>query len=176
MAKNWTIRETRKSDAQALFALMLVGWLDTYINEEAGVSQEFVLETSIGRLRYDFFEKECRFYYLENSIDNMHFVAEDINGVIVGFIHSRREDGKQVLEGLYTYKEFHGSGLAQDLVGKFLDWENKSLDSEVGTVEYNRRAIRFYEKVGFRDNGVRYNLFDVIPCIDMVKKNVKEER
>ena len=42
---------------------------------------------------------------------------------------------------------------------------------KIGVVEYNTRAIRFYEKLGFEPNGIKYKIRDIIPCIDMVKKN-----
>ena len=164
MQKKWKIRETRKTDVQAMFALLLVGWLDTYVNEEAGVTREVILNIRLGSLGYKFYSEDCR------------YVAQDSNGVIVGMIHANRVDGKQILQGLYLYKEFHGSGLAQELIAKFIEWEDKTMDSEVGLVEYNERAKRFYQKLGFTELTAEYMLYDKIPCIDMVKKNVKREK
>jgi RimJ/RimL family protein N-acetyltransferase len=176
MEKKWTIRETRKSDAQAIFSIMLIGWLDNYINEDEKVDREFVLRDRLRTLEYEFFRDECRYSYFENTKNNMHFVAEDVNGVIIGFIHGIRNEDIQSLEGLYLYREFHGTGLAQELASRFLEWEDKERNSEVGAVAYNGRAIRFYEKLGFAPNGVTYLLKDKIPCIDLVKKNVGEEK
>ena len=56
---NWTIRETKKSDAQAIFSLLFVSWLDTYVNNKIGVTEEFIIESEIHRLTYDFYKNGC---------------------------------------------------------------------------------------------------------------------
>lgn len=176
MENKWTIRQTKKSDAQAMFALLLIGWLDTYVNESVGVTREFILNIRLSSLNYKFYTEDCKYENFENNDNNLHYVAQDPNGVIIGMIHANRIDGKQILEGLYLYKEFHGTGLAQELTAKFIEWEDKSMDSHVGLVKYNERAKRFYQKLGFTELTAEYMLYDKIPCIDLVKKNVKEEK
>lgn len=173
---NWTIRETKKSDAQAIFSLLFVSWLDTYVNNKIGVTEEFIIESEIHRLTYDFYKNGCKYEYFENTKDNMHLVAIDDNDIIVGFVHCRREGGKQYLNGLYLYPEFKGSGLAQDFAKIFLEWENKEMNTELGVVEYNARAITFYERLGFEPNGVKYMVKEKITCIDMVKKNIESKK
>lgn len=174
MEKKWTIRQTKRSDAQGIFILLLMGWLDTYINDEIGVTREFILDRRVNSLSYRFFKEECRYEYFENNDNNLHYIAEDEDGLIVGVIHGSKEEGVQELEGLYVYKELQGSGLAQELARKFIEWEDQGVISKVNVVEYNARAIKFYEKLGFKDSGGRNLFIDKIPCIDMTKKNLVE--
>lgn len=176
MKKKWTIRETKRSDAQAIFSIIFVGWLDTYVNEELRITKEFIFDSQFRYLGYKFYSEECKFDYFDNTKDNLQLVAVDDNDVVVGFLHCMRTEDTQTLEGMYLYPELKGTGLAQDFAERFFEWEDKSRDSKLGVVEYNSRAIRFYEKLGFEPNRVTYMIRDIIPCIDMVKKNVKEEK
>ena len=171
MESKWTIRETKRSDVQAVFSVIFVSWLDTYVNNDIGVTKEFVFDSQFRYLNYKFYSEDCKFEYFDNTRDNLQLVAVDDNEVVLGFLHCKREGSKQVFEGLYLLPELKGAGLAQDFAARFLGWEDKSIDSELGVVEYNTRAIRFYEKLGFEPNGIKYKIRAIIPCIDMVKKN-----
>lgn len=176
MKNKWTIRDTKKSDIQAITSLLLVSWLDTYVNEDLGITRDYLLERQMKYLTYDFYTNDCKYEYFQNVKDNLHIVAEDKNQIIVGFLHCRRFDNKQIIDGIYLLPEFKGSGLAQEFAKRFEDWEDKTMDTEVGVAEYNDRAIRFYKKLGFEPNGVKYKIRDKIPCIDMVKKNEMENK
>lgn len=176
MSRNWTIRNTNKSDVQSVFSVLLISWLDTYVNDALDITREFILDGQTKMLEYSFFENQCKFEYFQNTKDNLHLVAVDENEIVVGFLHCQRAGGKQFLDGLYLLPEFKGTGLAQEFIRKFDAWEDKYMDTELGVVEYNARAIKFYKNFGFRPNGVKYNFRDKIPCIDMVKTNVKEKR
>jgi GNAT superfamily N-acetyltransferase len=177
MEKKWTIREAKRSDVQGIFMVIFVGWFDTYVNESIGVTREFILSRKLFQLEYGFYRDKLKYEFIENNLDNIHYVAEDKNGVIIGHLHANRDkESGQNLQGLYVYKEMHGTGLAQELARKFEEWEDKDQDSFIHVVEYNKRAIRFYEKLGFVDTGKRDMVSEKIPCAYMVKKNVKEEK
>lgn len=174
MSKKWTIREAKRSDAQGIFMVIFVGWFDTYVNDDLGVTREFILSKKLYQLEYEFYRDKLKYDFLENTDNNLHYVAEDENGVIIGHLHaSRDKEAGQHLQGLYVYKEMHGTGLAQELAAKFEEWEDDAQDSLIHVVEYNLRAIRFYEKLGFVDSGKRDIVYDKIPCVYMVKKNLK---
>jgi ribosomal protein S18 acetylase RimI-like enzyme len=175
MSKQWKIRKTNKSDAQAIFSLILTGRIDTYVNDELGVTRDFILSNELYHPGYGFYKDECNFNYFMNTKDNLHLVAEDENGIIIGSIHCTRDGDGQQINSLYVFKEFHGTGLAQELATEFDKWEDKSQDSWLGVVAYNKRAINFYEKLGFKYNGVKYDIYDKIPCIDMVKLNREDK-
>lgn len=175
MNKRWQIRLTIQSDVQAIFSVLLISWLDTYVNEDLGITRQFILESQLKYLSYEFYETDCKFEYYKNTNDNLHVVAVDSKDIIVGFLHCRRSEDKQTLDGLYVLPEFKGTGLAYEFAERFNDWENNNMDTELGVCEYNTRAINFYKKLGFEPNGVKYKIRDKIPCIDMVKKNEEEK-
>jgi hypothetical protein len=121
MSVNWAIRETRDSDAQALIALLFVSWLDTYENLEAGVTREFILSMNLPHLEYSWLSKKWDYDNFKNTVDNIHFVAVDERGALLGFLHAHRDIEAQHLGGLYVCKEMQGTGLAQNLAAKFLN-------------------------------------------------------
>jgi len=59
------------------------------------------------------------------------------------------------LNKLYVTREFHGKGIAQVLMEKcFAEAENKNYQTMwLGVWEFNFRAQKFYEKLGFRQVG-----------------------
>lgn len=59
------------------------------------------------------------------------------------------------LKRIYIDKAFHGTGIAQELMG-FAERFAKENGFEVlwlGVWEHNKRAKKFYEKMGFKDSG-----------------------
>lgn len=175
MTSKWTIRDTKKSDAQAIFSLIFVSWVDTLVNDEIGVTRDFLINYKIRQLTYDFYRKDCKYDHFQNTKNNLHLVAVDENEAVIGFLHCKRTNEDQELSGLYLFPEFKGAGLAQEFAEKFLQWEDVTTNTTLGVVKYNARAINFYKKLGFVPNGVNYTIADIIPCIDMVKRNVEEK-
>ena len=175
MNKSWTIRRTTNSDIQAIFSLLCTSWLETYVNEDMGITREFLLNIKIEQFTYNFYKNDCKYDHFTNTKDNLHLVAVDQNDIVIGFLHCRRNKGEQELGGLYLFSEFKGTGLAQEFSDEFLEWEDTSFNTTLGVLKYNARAIKFYEKLGFVPNGVEYTINEKIPCIDMIKKNLKEK-
>jgi ribosomal protein S18 acetylase RimI-like enzyme len=48
---------------------------------------------------------------------------------------------------------YHGKGVGDELMTHALCWMGDQADVTLGVIYYNERAIRFYEKFGFRDTG-----------------------
>ena len=68
---------------------------------------------------------------------------------------SSSEHGDVELARFYVHREHHGRGVAQMLMSAVVD-AARELGGEtlwLGVWEHNPRAIRFYEKCGFRDVG-----------------------
>ena len=95
----------------------------------------------------------------ENS---MFFIAE-IEGKIIGYAklieHSTEDcvsdENPIELNKLYVTHEFHGKGIAQVLMEKcFAEAKGKNYQTMwLGVWEFNFRAQKFYEKLGFRQVG-----------------------
>ena len=98
----------------------------------------------------------CDFKDIFGNPDHFYRIAEK-DGEIVGLVHGSQSDGLQNLEALYVDKSEHGKGLAQDLMGLVDEWFDDTLPVKLGVASYNDRAIRFYEKYGFRKFGTERN-------------------
>ena len=63
------------------------------------------------------------------------------------------------LKRIYVHKNFHGKGIAQQLINFVESFakENKYEVVWLGVWEHNLRAKRFYEKSGFTDSGYTHN-------------------
>ena len=98
----------------------------------------------------------------------------EFDGKIVGFIHiTTKQDGRKHLEAIYTSPETFGTGVGQELMEQANVWIGDSPATlEVAT--YNERAIRFYEKNGFKKiEGSDHFYAEKMPVIDMIREGVK---
>jgi ribosomal protein S18 acetylase RimI-like enzyme len=96
------------------------------------------------------------------EIDDAEIVTllvDDVDdGGLVAFAQLRgsaSEFGDVELARFYVDREHHGRGVAQMLMGAAVDAARELGGATVwlGVWEHNARAIRFYEKCGFRDTG-----------------------
>jgi diamine N-acetyltransferase len=99
--------------------------------------------------------------------DDFYFFAE-ADGVPVGYIRFMEDNSNfevadqwksLELKRLYVVKEFHGKGIAQQLMDFFLSFASRHQYQLVwlGVWEYNFRAQKFYAKYGFTDSGHKHD-------------------
>ncbi len=79
------------------------------------------------------------------------WVAYDGSQVAGFIIANRVTDECPEIDWLIVPPEFQGRGVAQKLMEAALDWIGKDTEVKLGVIRYNRRAIAFYEKYGFKD-------------------------
>lgn len=169
---DYTIRLATPRDVEAIRRMQARSWRDTYVNDGAGVSKEWIWRETEKWLTSEQLASSKRF--LSNifvDIEHNFYRVALLNGRVVGFIHaSFNADGKKELGGLYTDRQTHGTGLAQQLMACAEQWfDNDEVVLEV--VAYNVRAIRFYQKAGFEIiDGSTHLLMDTIPLVTMVRK------
>ena len=85
------------------------------------------------------------------------------NGCVIGYLklndaqaQTELNDGKSLeIERIYVLKKFHGAGYGWQLLEKAIAYARKRSKEYVwlGVWEKNQRALRFYEKNGFRRFG-----------------------
>jgi diamine N-acetyltransferase len=95
----------------------------------------------------------------ENSI---FFIAE-IESKMIGYAmlnegateHCIADENPIELNRLYVLKDFHGKGIAEKLMNKCFEiaLEKNFKTMWLGVWEFNYRAARFYEKIGFKKVG-----------------------
>ena len=121
-------------------------WLATYPNAELGITDEMLaayLDREKSRAERIAFSKDR----IKNSQDSKAFVAISDNQV-VGYGVGMYLDGKPTVGAMYVRPEHQGKGLGSQLMQKVLEWLGNE-DIELTVVQYNKKAIKFYQKWGF---------------------------
>jgi ribosomal protein S18 acetylase RimI-like enzyme len=161
-------------DATGIQEVFYKTWLDTYPNEECGITVDDI------EYRYkDHFTDEAlkkRAEKIANMPKDQTFLLAKDKDKVVGVSRVVRHKDNNELQAIYVLPEYQGKG-----IGK-LFWEeakkhfdiNKSIIVVVAS--YNNKAIDFYKKLGFKDTGKRfeYEKFRfksgaIIPMMEMVK-------
>ena len=176
LAPKWTIEEMTPEDVELATEMRLQSWAETYINDEAGVTTEWIEERNARqRSKEKAQSRRERFAAGKEKGTLGAWVARDNSGQIIGsttpFIDN---DGVQHLGSLYVDKQWHGSGIASELMQRVMDWLDSSKDIVLSVVSYNERAKAFYRKWGFVEVQGSDDLFEgVMPEVKMVRKGEK---
>lgn len=169
----YTIEEMTVDDIEPATAMRLQSWLDTYVNEQAGVTREWIEQRNKTQLSEEKIAARLD-RFLENKANGTmnSWVARDDNGTIIGSTTPYIDQaGVQHLGSLYVDKNYHGSDVASQLMQRVVDWFDPTNDIVLGVVSYNERAKAFYEKWGFVEVSDSDHLFDeMIPEVTMIRK------
>lgn len=169
----FTIHEMTAEDVEPATRMRLQSWLDTYVNDEVGVTREWVEARNKVQLSPE--KVAARKAWLDNP-NSMGWVAKDKSGMIIGVANPYRDEaGIQRVGSLYTDKAWHGKGVGGALMQKIIDWADPHRPLELEVASYNERAIAFYRKYKFEEVvGSKHTVHDVIPVITMIRKGDKQ--
>lgn len=168
------IREASPGDAVKTRKMQAESWLATYPNDENGVSYQWVKERTDGWLTADRLEESKSIFAKVISDPTQFYRLATAGDRVVGFVHAKtNDDSTKELEAIYTDPETFGSGLAQRLMHRADQWLD-GVETTLAVASYNVRAIRFYEKNGFKvmDNPI-IMFKDKIPLIKMLREERK---
>lgn len=158
----------------------LQSWLETYPNEEFGVTEDWIKEefsylvkdgvAPSGRDNGNTFRRKA----IENlNDDTLYEVVKDEKGVVQGFMHVDKKDGVVNLNAIYLTNDLKGTGVAYKLMDQALGFAEE-LPIKLQVAAYNERAIKFYEKYGFKKGEVEEELFHgKIPIMNMSREAKK---
>ena len=144
------IRTAKISDLNILKEIGKRTFIETFASENSSKNMTEYLESAFTT------EK------LMNELTNMNseFYFAEMEGEVVGYLKVNFNDSQTELkvsnaleiERIYVLKEFHGKKVGQLLYDKAIEIaKNKNLKNVwLGVWEQNPRAIRFYEKNGFK--------------------------
>lgn len=173
----FVITPASEEDSQGVGVAHLQSWRETYPNKKLGIDIDWVNET-VGFLAEDRGRD-----YRRNTIRRSHafpekilyLVAKTKQGKIVGFLHVEKTDDTALFEAIYLLQEAQGTGLADDLMHRALEFAgNKPMSLEVAS--YNPRAIRYYHKYGFEEvPGSSHIVRDKVPVFTMIRQPNREE-
>ncbi|MDO8510392.1 MAG: GNAT family N-acetyltransferase [bacterium] len=149
-----TIENARPSDARGIQTVFYKTWLDTYPNEQYGITRDDVED------RY----KEAfttRLVKRENQIQNLppnhrFFVARD-RGSVTGVCHAIVHNDRNELQAIYVLPEYQGKGIGKMLWERALNFFDPRKDIYVKVAVYNQKAIGFYKRFGFQETGKTFS-------------------
>jgi len=168
------IAEATPEDAKGIQEVFYETWLDTYPNEEIGISAEDIKEKNKNGLTEE--EIRRRAEKLEFPPDGQYFLVAKDNLRVVALCSIETLDKNQ-LQAIYVLPEYQGKGIGHLLWDEARKKFDPDKDIFVNVATYNKKTISFYEKLGFEDTGKRYSDEQykmksgaIIPTMDMVLK------
>ena len=109
--------------------------------------------------------------------DSIFFIAET-DDEMIGYAKLKEHSTEECVTGenpielqrLYVSKDFHGQGIAHELMNECFEFaRGKNFQTMwLGVWEYNFRAQKFYEKLGFKRVGKHIFQLGSDPQIDLV--------
>lgn len=162
------ITKASLDDVEPIRRMQAQSWCDTYENPEIGVTAKWLRERTASWFTPEKLAESYEHLGKVFANPQQFYRVAKRDGEVVGFVHfSTHNDDSKELAGMYLDKSVHGTGLAQRLVAEARDFlGDKKVDLWVA--EYNTRAIKFYEKCGFRIvPGERKISSDKIPSVRM---------
>lgn len=169
----FTITELTADTIDAGNRMRLASWLDTYVNDELGITREWIQERNKNQMSDDIRAKRLERFGDPNCAG---WVALDKDNNVIGMTTPYIDDeGRQHVGSLYVDKAWHGKGVGGALMQKVIDWCDPAKPIELGVAAYNERAKAFYRKWGFVEVPGSEQLFDnKIPEVKMIREGAKQ--
>lgn len=162
-------RQIHLEDVLSFRHMHAKSWLDTYITDDERLNA-YVREKAATRITPEqlAISVERIKSIAESKNDYMHVALKDAE--VIGFIHGRKYGYKQGLEAIYVSKEYLGTEVAKILLQGLEEWFDDTLPTETTVTAFNKRAIAFYEKNGFKKDPNSDSIFeDIMPVFDLVR-------
>jgi ribosomal protein S18 acetylase RimI-like enzyme len=150
-----TITKAQVDDTREIQMILYRIWLVTYPNKEAGITLEDIEERFRERLTEEAIEKRKQ-KFLENASQKEFFLVAKDGDTMVGVCGIWIKEEYNQLWAIYVLPEYQGKGIGRmfwNEVVRLFDPEKKII---VQVATYNEKAIGFYKKLGFVDNGKRF--------------------
>ncbi|MFJ7196815.1 MULTISPECIES: GNAT family N-acetyltransferase [unclassified Streptomyces] len=168
------IEAPRAEDAESLGPVQLRAWLQTYPNEEAGIDEKWIREHRGSSAAAEGIAQWRDFIAAVEERPDLLFCRVVRSGAeIVGFLCGRRDD-VVTLGPMYLLNEAQGEGVGGRMMSEFLAWAG-SAPMRLWVTEYNERAVRFYERYGFRATGEREIWRGRLPNVRMIRNSTPRD-
>lgn len=170
--ENITITAPQEKDMMGVQQVLYKSWLATYPNEEAGITKEDIEHRFEGRFTDEVLAK--RWDRMQHTPDRHILLAKD-GDTVAGLIVITNHQDKNQLQAIYILPEYQGKGIGKMLWQSAQQYIDPTKPTTVECATYNTKAISFYEKLGFRDTGrrwqddetVRMRNGNIIPQLEM---------
>lgn len=160
--KTIEINPATTKDAVGIFLVQRTTWLATYPNKEFGVTRSWI--------KSHFADKKKRVARwkkgIKESKDRRIWVAKNGNRVI-GFCVAGKLKDRHQIGAIYILPKYQRRDIGRTLITQAFDWLGKRRKIYVGVAPYNKKAISFYKKFGFKIKGTVK--IGELPEIEMVR-------
>lgn len=98
-------------------------------------------------------------YFIDTNEEIKRFGAFD-DGKLIGIIEYDLIE--HLISGLYVEKDYRKNGIATSLIKRCVKYHKKHFKGEeifISAFDYNERAKRLYEEIGFKKHKITYALF-----------------
>jgi ribosomal protein S18 acetylase RimI-like enzyme len=145
-------------DSPGIGQVLYQAWRAAYVSEEYGITLEKIEESFKG---YDSKER------IEERAAQIAKGGE----MVIGICRMLKMERHGELQTLYVLPDYWGKGIGPSLWKLAQPKFDRDKDIYVYVVVYNARAIRFYQKQGFVDTGVRKEWSKLkFPVMEMIIK------
>lgn len=112
------ITEPSDVDAALIGSMHVQSWLESYVNLDQGITVDVLrdLVSFVDSKEGTAFRKNVFKEQRENPDKVLYRVAKNGEGEIVGFMHGKKEGGKNILDGIYLLDPAKGTGCTE--IGK----------------------------------------------------------
>lgn len=145
----FSLRTPSVSDVESIAQVHLQGWVETYREQ---LPDEFFGEAALDHRR-----RMWAWMLGEGASADRTVAVAEVEGQVVGFgsagpptEENEPAPARRQLYALYVLAEHHGSGAGQALLDAVIGTD----DAFLWVAKINPRARRFYERNGFRADGV----------------------
>lgn len=168
----YTIRPMTVQDMDAVTALRKQSWIETYVNTEFGINQEWIETYFAAKAEMTpKAEREAHFVKAVEAGTFSAWVAVGENDTLIGTASALTTvTGAQRIGMLYVDKDWHGTGIAAELMQRLIDWFDPLKPIELEVVVYNERAKAFYRKWGFEEEHDKKLHKEKLPEIRMIRQ------
>lgn len=153
--QNIQIVVPKPEDTLGITTVFHKAWLSAYPNKEYGITIDDIEDHFKSAFTPEGQEKRRK--HITNPAPNsFRLIAKD-GDKVVGTATLLRDEEKNKLSTIYVLPEYQGKGIGKMLwlgLKEKLDNTKKTI---VQVAVYNKNAIAFYEKLGFKDNGKRWS-------------------
>ncbi len=169
-----TISDQTPEEVEPVSELLRLTWLDTYPNEEFGITVEDI------KAKQDSVTPEYKAQIEKrkanvNTDPNIHSWVAKYGEKIVGFCAASREKQDRIW-AIYVLPEYQGKKVGKTLFVNALEWIGEADKILINVASYNDKAINFYKSFGFTESGntvhseaAALSSGVIIPEIELVK-------
>ena len=139
------IRKAKPDDFVGFREVHYRSWLDTYVNDEIGITKEDIGKRFENRFSDERLEK----YKVMIGQPNIYVLVAMSGDEVIGFADFYVGSTHNKLRAIYVHPDFIGKKVGIKLWEAGKSFINPDLPTELEVASYNQRAIDFYQKLGF---------------------------